>query len=192
MELDKQAVLVYVAGLFVMKTTIIALAAMASPLMAQEAAPAAPAAPAPAPEAQAPAVDPAEYAKYEAPARETINNMKQLLDTLKGVNSKETADAAAPKVKELMASTETLRKQSESLPEPSEAIQNKLKEQFEGELQGVISGMMGTFLPLLSSQCYGSQALMDALAPFLNGVDEAAPAPEAAPEEAPATAPAAA
>lgn len=184
MELDKGAVLVYVAGLFVMKTTIIALAAMASPLMAQEAAPAAPAAPAPAPEAQAPAVDPAEYAKYEAPARETLNCMKQLMDTLKGVNSKETADEAAPKVKELMATAEELHKQSESLPEPSEAIQNKLKEEFEGELQGIIGSMMGTFLPLLSNQCYGSQALMEALAPLLSvpaPEDEPTPAPEATP-----------
>lgn len=182
MELDKGAVLVYVAGLFVMKTTIIALAAMASPLMAQEAAPAAPVAPAP--EAQAPAVDPAEYAKYEAPARETLNCMKQLMDTLKGVNSKETADEAAPKVKELMATAEELHKQSESLPEPSEAIQNKLKEEFEGELQGIIGSMMGTFLPLLSNQCYGSQALMEALAPLLSvpaPEDEPTPAPEATP-----------
>lgn len=190
MKLDKGAGRVYVAGLFVMKTTIIALAAMASPLMAQEAAPAAPVAPAP--EAQASTVDPAEYAKYEAPARETLNCMKQLMDTLKGVNSKETADAAAPMVMELMATAEELHKQSESLPEPSEAIQNKLKEEFEGELQGIIGSMMGTFLPLLSNQCYGSQALMKALEPLLSTPDsEADPAPEATPAPAPAAAPAA-
>ena len=190
MELDKGAGLVYVAGLFVMKTTIIALAAMASPLMAQEAAPAAPVAPAP--EAQASTVDPAEYAKYEAPARESLNCMKQLMDTLKGVNSKETADAAAPMVEKLMASAEELHKQSESLPEPSEAIQNKLKEEFEGELRGIIGSMMGTFLPLLSNQCYGSQALMEALEPLLGTPDsEANPAPEATPAPAPAAAPAA-
>ena len=182
MELDKCAGRVYVAGLFVMKTTIIALAAMASPLMGQEAAPAAPAAPAPAPEAQAPAtVDPAEYAKHQAPARETINCMKQLMETLKGVNSKETADAAAPKVKELLATVDKLRAQSEGLPEPSEAIQEKLKAEFEGELQGIIGSMMGTFLPLLGNQCYGSQELMQALAPLLGSPEEEAPAPAPAP-----------
>ena len=164
---------------------------MASPLMAQEAAPAAPAAPAPAPEAQAPAVDQAEYAKYQAPARETLNCMKQLMDTLKGVNSKETADAAAPKVKELLATVDKLRAQSEGLPEPSEAIQQKLKAEFEGELQGIIGSMMGTFLPLMGNQCYGSQELMQALAPLLGGPEEEAPAPAPASAPAPAPAPAA-
>ncbi len=165
-----------------MKTTIIALAAMAAPLvMAQEAAPAAPAAPAPA--AEAPAVDPAEYAKYEAPARETINAMKEIMETLKGISNKETADAAAPKVKELVQKMDALKSASEGLAEPSEAIQAKLKAEFEGELMGILSGMQQAFLPVVMQQCYGSTALMEALAPMLGGAVEE---PEAPAEEQPA------
>ena len=183
MELDKQAGLVYVAGLFVMKTTIIALAAMASPLMAQEAAPAAPVAPAP--EAQAPTVDPAEYAKYQAPFRGTIDCMKQLLETLKGVNSKETADAAAPQVKEILVKWEKLQAEAEGILTAPPAIQEKLQAEFEPETQEVLSMMPGVFIPLLGNQCYGSQDLMDALMPMLGS---GAPAPETAPAPAPAPA----
>ena len=189
MMLDKSPGRVYLAALFVMKTTIIALAAMASPLMAQEAAPAAPAAPAPAPETQAPAVDQADYAKYQAPLRETINCMKQLLETLKGVNSKETADAAAPQVKEILANMEKLQAQAEELSTAPVAVQQKLQAEFEPELQGIIGSMGGIFIPLLGNQCYGSQDLMDALMPLLSAPGpETAPAPEAtpAPEAAPA------
>lgn len=185
MMLDKSPERVYLAALFVMKTTIIALAAMASPLMAQEAAPAAPAAPAPAPETQAPAVDQADYAKYQAPLRETINCMKQLLETLKGVNSKETADAAAPQVKEILANMEKLQAQAEELSTAPVAVQQKLQAEFEPELQGIIGSMGGIFIPLLGNQCYGSQDLMDALMPLLS-----APGPETAPAPAPEATPA--
>lgn len=184
--LDKRAGRVYLAGLFVMKTTIIALAAMASPLMAQEAAPAAPAAPAPAPETQAPAVDQAEYAKYQAPLRETISCMTQLMETLKGVNSKESADAAAPKVKEILANMEKLQAQAEGLATAPAEIQQKLQAEFEPQIQGVIGSMGAVFIPLLTNQCYGSQALMDAMMPLLS-----APGPESAPAPAPESAPAA-
>ena len=168
-----------------MKTTIIALAAMAAPLMmAQEAAPATPAAPA----AETPAVDQAEYAKYQAPARETINAMKQIIEVLQGVNSKETADAAAPKVKELIEKMNTLKAASEGLPEPSEAIQAQLKAEFETELQGILQGMMGTFMPIAMNQCYGSEALMEALAPMLGGGEAEPETAPAEPAEAPAPA----
>lgn len=178
-----------------MKTTIIALAAMAAPLvMAQEAAPAAPAAPAPAPAAEAPAapaaetpaVDPAEYAKYQAPARETINAMKEIMEVLKGISNKETADAAAPKVKELVQKMDTLKSASEGLAEPSEAIQAKLKAEFEGELMGILSGMQQAFLPVVMQQCYGSSALMEALAPMLGGAMEEQEEPAEQPAAQPA------
>lgn len=179
-----------------MKTTIIALAAMAAPLvMAQEAAPAAPATPAPAPAAEAPAapaaetpaVDPAEYAKYQAPARETINAMKEIMEVLKGISNKETADAAAPKVKELVQKMDTLKSAAtEGLAEPSEAIQAKLKAEFEGELMGILSGMKQAFLPVVMQQCYGSSALMEALAPMLGGAMEEQEEPAEQPAEQPA------
>ena len=161
---------------------------MAAPLMmAQEAAPAAPAAPAPA--AEAPAVDEAEYAKYQAPARETLDSMKELIDILKGVNSKETADAAAPKVKVLIEKMDALKAASAGLPEPSEAIQAKLKAEFEAELMGILPGLQQTFLPIALKQCYGSTELMKALAPMLGMGEEEPEAP--APAEASAPAPAA-
>ena len=160
-----------------MKTTLIALAAMAAPLMmAQEAAPAAPSAPAPA--AETPAVDQAEYEKYAAPARETLKAMQELLQTLQGVNNKETADAAAPKVKEYLQKIDEIKAASQGQPEPSAAVQAKLKAEFEVEVQGIIQSMMGTFMPLALNQCYGSAALMEALTPMLGGaVEEPAPAP---------------
>ena len=120
----------------------------------------------------APAMGQAEYARRQALAREILNSIKQLMAILNGVNSRETADAAAPKVKELLAMVDKLRAKGESLPQPSDEIRQKLEAEFEGELQGVIDGMQGAFMSLEANQYYGSQKLKQALAPLRGAPEE--------------------
>ena len=131
-----------------MKKTIIALAAMACPLVAQEAAPAAPSVPA--------VVD---AAAHESQAREVLACVKDICETLQAVKDRETADAAAPKVKGQAAAFALLLEKVEAMPAEVSAA--------DTDVDAALEGLLGQVRELEELSCHESEALSDAVQALL-------------------------
>ena len=145
-----------------MKNSILLTAAVLAlvPAFAQETAPAAPSAP-------AEAAAPADAAKFEAAARNLMNCIKELNDALQGVKDTAGADAAAPKVKELVAKMDAVSAENEKLGEPSPEIQAQVEKAIGAEFEQTMKALGETMRPIAMNGFYDSQALMEALAPVL-------------------------
>ena len=146
-----------------MKNSILLTAAVLAfaPAIAQETAPAAPAAPAEA------AAAPADAGKFEAAARNLMNCIKELNDALQGVKDTASADAAAPKVKELVAKMDAVSAENEKLGEPTPEIQAQVEKAIGAEFEQTMKALGETMRPIAMNGFYDSQALMEALAPVL-------------------------
>lgn len=134
-----------------------------APAIAQENAPAVPAAP-PAP---AEAAAPADAAKFESAARNLMNCIKELNEALQGVKDTATADAAAPKVKELVAKMDAVSAENEKLGEPTPEIQAQVEKAVGAEFEQAMKALGETMRPIAMNGFYDSEALMQAIAPVL-------------------------
>ena len=145
-----------------MKNSILLAAAVLAlaPAFAQETAPAVPAAP-------AEAAAPADAATFEAAARNLMNCIKELNDALQGVKDTASADAAAPKVKELVAKMDAVSAENEKLGEPSPEIQAQVEKAIGAEFEQTMKALGETMRPIAMNGFYDSQALMEAIAPVL-------------------------
>ena len=145
-----------------MKNSILLTAAVLAlaPAFAQETAPAVPAAP-------AEAAAPADAAKFEAAARNLMNCIKELNDALQGVKDTASADAAAPKVKELVAKMDAVSAENEKLGEPTPEIQAQVEKAIGAEFEQTMKALGETMRPIAMNGFYDSQALLEALAPVL-------------------------
>ena len=148
-----------------MKNSILLTAAVLAfaPAIAQETAPAAPAAPAEA------AAAPADAGKFEAAARNLMNCIKELNDALQGVKDTASADAAAPKVKELVAKMNAVSAENEKLGEPAPEIQAQVEKAIGAEFQQTMESLGNTLRPIAMNGFYDSAALTEAIAPLLYG-----------------------
>lgn len=146
-----------------MKTCILATAAIlaATTTLAQEAAPAAPAAPATAPAATA--------EQFETAARNLMNCIRELDATLQSVKDTASADAAAPKVKELVAKMNAVSAENEKLGEPAPEIQAQVEKAIGAEFQQTMESLGNTMRPIAMNGFYDSAALTEAIAPLLYG-----------------------
>ena len=139
---------------------IVAGMLLGMPTIAQEAAeqtPAAPAAEAATPEAQ-----------HAAFVKELIANVNNLTETLKGINDTATADAAAPKVAELVAHNKELMQASKNLPQLAPDAAAAQRALFSQQTKPAMAELRTALVAVVTKECYGSDALLQALAPIIH------------------------
>ena len=139
---------------------IVAGMLLGMPTIAQEAAeqtPAAPAAEAATPEAQ-----------HAAFVKELIANVNNLTETLKGINDTATADAAAPKVAELVARNKELMQASKNLPQLAPDAAAAQRALFSQQAKPAMAELRTALVAVVTKECYGSDALLQALAPIIH------------------------
>lgn len=111
------------------------------------------------------------YARLQASSRELIDTMKRVIEVLWTVNSKESADAAAPKVKADLERIFAIEK-SLNIDNMPDSIAIKLKAEFRFTLGGFMSSMLINASCLEENQYYGSDALMKAMRRLMIGGEE--------------------
>lgn len=124
--------------------------------------------PAAAPLPELSAEEQAEYARIRDLTCESIDTLKQAIAVFAGITSKETADAAAPKVKELFQKIEKLEERLQELPEPSAAVGKRMQEDFKLTLKVVTTRAVArriTSIVMGWHEGYGSDALEEAIVP---------------------------
>lgn len=131
---------------------------MGMPAVAQEA----PAAPAPAAEAATP------EAQHAAFVKELIANVNELTEALKGVTDTATADAAAPKVAKLVAHNKELMQASKDLPQLPPDAAAAQRAQFSQQAKPAMAELRTALVAVVTKECYGSDALLQALAPIIH------------------------
>ncbi|MCQ2371893.1 MAG: hypothetical protein MJ058_07590 [Akkermansia sp.] len=133
---------------------------MGMPAVAQEA----PAAPAPAPAAEA-ATPEAQHAAF---VKELIANVNELTEALKGVTDTATADAAAPKVAKLVAHNKELMQASKDLPQLAPDAAAAQRALFSQQAKPAMAELRTALVAVVTKECYGSDALLQALAPIIH------------------------
>lgn len=139
---------------------IVAGMLLGMPTIAQEAAeqtPAAPAAEAATPEAQ-----------HAAFVKELIANVNNLTETLKGINDTATADAAAPRVAELVTRNKELMQASKNLPQLAPDAAAAQRALFSQQAKPAMAELRTALTAVVTKECYGSDALLQALAPIIH------------------------
>ena len=136
---------------------LLCMPAVAQETAAPAQAPAAPAAEAATPEAQ-----------HTAFVKELIANVNSLTETLKGINDTATADAAAPKVTELVAHNKELMQASKNLPQLTPDAAAAQRALFAQQAKPAMAELRAALTAVVTKECYGSDALLQALAPIIH------------------------
>ena len=107
----------------------------------------------------APVATPAQRQQAEVLAVEMLSAMDEFATLLEGINSKETADAAADRLPVLKAKVEAIIRKGEALGEFEYP-------ELEAEMQPIIEEIQARVLQavqnLVGNQCYGSDKLINA------------------------------
>lgn len=107
--------------------------------------------------------------EYTALAKEIFGVMKEMTLIMESVKDQASADAAAAKLGGMTVRMQELQKKAEPLPRPSAEIELQVKSSFDmQEVQQTISRFIGAFIRIGMNNGYGSQALMNAIAPAMN------------------------
>ena len=126
----------------------------------------------PATPAETPAAPAAETAtpeeQHAAFVKELIANVNNLTETLKGINDTATADAAAPKVADLVAHNKELMQASKNLPELTPDAAAAQRALFAQQAKPAMAELRAALTAVVDKECYGSDALLQALAPFIH------------------------
>ena len=130
------------------------------PAVAQEASTSAPAA-----SAEEAATPEAQHAAF---VKELIANVNNLTQTLKGINDTAAADAAAPKVAELVAHNKELMQASKNLPQLTPDAAAAQRALFAQQAKPAMAELRAALTAVVSKECYGSDALLQALAPIIH------------------------
>ncbi len=108
----------------------------------------------------APVATPAQRQQAEAIAVEMLSAMDEFATLLEGINSKETADAAADRLPVLKAKVEAIMRKGEALGDFEYP-------ELEAEMQPIVEELQArvlqAFQNLAENQCYGSYKLVNAL-----------------------------
>lgn len=147
-----------------------ALLASAAVTWAQD-APGTPTAPAEQPSAAVSALTPEQAI---AMTENVFSVMKELTATLKQVKDKGTADASAPKVKELVSRLAEAQAKATEAGEPSKEVLDAVQAHFQGkedETAQLMQEFVGAMFPLMlgngETPFFGSEALQNAMAPLM-------------------------
>ena len=134
---------------------------MGMPAVAQETPPA-PAPEAPAAEAATP------EAQHAAFVKELIGNVNDLTKTLQGVTDTASADAAAPTVAQLVARNKQLMQASKDLPQLAPDAAAAQRALFASQAKPAMAELRAALTAVVTKECYGSDALLQALAPMIH------------------------
>lgn len=145
-------------GFFIMKIATIIVTGMLLCMSAEAQEPAA----APTAEATTP------EAQHAAFVKDLIANVNKLTETLKGITDTATADAAAPKVTELVARNKELMQASKNLPQLAPDAAAAQRALFAAQAKPAMAELRTAMATVLDKECYGSEALLQALAPFVH------------------------
>ena len=114
---------------------------------------------------------PADATEYVTMAHEVLGCLKELTGILAGVKDTATADAAAPQISEVAARLQALQTKSESMPRPSTEVEVQVRSSINPqEVQQVAGNFLSAVISIGMSNAYGSEALIDALAPIMNAM----------------------
>lgn len=134
------------------------VAALALPLCAQETASSAP--------AELTAAEQAEYAEQKALCTETLNLFKESVEVLKQVKDKASAEAAAPRMKAILAGMVENNAKAGALGRPGKAVELKIVNEFEPQLVQLMNEMESAVILLEGKAYYGSETLKEVLSVF--------------------------
>lgn len=107
-------------------------------------------------------------AQHTAYTEGIIANVKEMTETLKGVTDTATADAAAPKARELVKRNRDLVQRSKSLPLLSPATTAERRMLFVVQAKPLMADLRAEVARVLGNQCYNSDAMLQALAPLIH------------------------
>lgn len=93
--------------------------------------------------------------------------VKELNAALQTVKDTASADAAAPKVKELVEKMNAVSAENEKLGEPTPEIQAQVEKAIGAEFEQTMKDLGETMRPMAMNGFYDSEALMEAIAPLL-------------------------
>ena len=119
----------------------------------------------PAAPSEAPAAPEAQHAAF---VKELIANVNALTETLKGINDTATADAAAPKVAELVAHNKELMQASKNLPQLTPDAAAAQRAMFAQQAKPAMAELRAALTAVVTKECHGSDALLQALAPIIH------------------------
>lgn len=107
-------------------------------------------------------------AQHEAFTKELLANVKEMTETLKSVTDTATADAAAPKAKELVQRNRDLMHGSKNLPQLTPDAAAAQRALFAAQAQPAMAALRAEVSRVLNAECYNSNALLQALAPMIH------------------------
>ena len=109
--------------------------------------------------------------EYTGLANEVITVLKELTGVLGTVKDKASADAAAPQLSGITQRMLELQRKAEGMPRPSNEVEQLVRGSINvQEIQQLVNDFLNTFIQIAMNNAYGSQALMDAMGPVMNGV----------------------
>ena len=110
-------------------------------------------------------------AEYTHLAKDVMSVITDLTTVLETVKDKASADAAAPQLSGITARMLELQRKAEGMPRPSNEVEQLVRGSINvQEIQQLVNDFLNTFIQIAMNNAYGSQALMDAMGPVMNGV----------------------
>jgi hypothetical protein len=79
---------------------------------------------------------------HETIVKDTVGKMQELANVLKTVKDKDSANAAATKVKGITSDLKELKKQADALGKPSDATDKQLKKDYEKPMMDAVGQLM--------------------------------------------------
>jgi biopolymer transport protein ExbB/TolQ len=79
---------------------------------------------------------------HEGVAKDMVAKLQEMVNVLKTVKDKDSASAAAPKLKAISADMKELKKQADALGKPSEADEKKMKADLQKPMMEAMGDMM--------------------------------------------------
>ena len=111
--------------------------------------------------------------EYAQLANNILSTLKELAVTLESVKDQASADTAAAQVADILPRMVELQKKAESMPRPASDVEALVRGQINvEEAQQVVSSFMSAFINICMNNAYGSQNLLNALAPVMTIMPE--------------------
>lgn len=102
--------------------------------------------------------------------QESVALINELTAVLNSVTDRESADAAVPRVQEVIAKLQEMRKRAEALPTPSGEHEALFRDNLNSaEVRNAVQSFMMAMLNLAQTDAYGSEELINALTRMVSG-----------------------
>lgn len=113
----------------------------------------------------------AEAKPYVDMAQEVMNAVVELTGLLQGVKDQASADAAAPQIRNVATRMIELQNKAEAMPRPNAAVEFQVRSSMDiAKVEQTVKDFINAFIRIGMNNGYGSQPLMEALAPVVNAM----------------------